>query len=317
MTPSLPPEYELRSATLDEIGDLARFFIDYDLAVSGYSDFTEDDLREISKRTSVFDIAKDTWVVTFRNRIAALALMWGGDSDFLNAIGAVGRAHVGLGLGSLLVDCTEERAVKLALERPSGRLVLRNSVDVNDRDGIALILRRGYEMVRRHYTMRRFLDNEIDLQVPSAIRIRACRQDDVPILYRLHAETFADHWGHRPATYEEWSDAFLARTDTEPSLWWLAETDGDPIGFLIATFEGPRGWVSDVGVVSSWRRRGIGSALLRHAFSEFRRRGFTEAGLEVDAGNETGAVRIYERAGLEVVREYETFEKSIDAVAKG
>ena len=313
MITSVPPGYELRPATLDELGDLSRFIITYDLEIGGYSDFTEEDLREISQRKSIFNIQDDTWVVRHEGRIAALALTWGGGSDFLDAIGAVNRSHVGLGLGSLLVDCTEERAQALARDRSDGSLVLRNSVDVKDENGIALLVGRGYEFVRRHYTMQMPLDHAIDPTVPSWIRIRTCGPADLPLLYRLEQETFADHWGHRPATYEEWSDAFLARKDSEPSLWFVAEADGDPVGYLTAMFEGSRGWVGNLGVLSAWRRRGIGGALLRHVFSEFQRRGFTEAGLEVDSGNETGAVGVYERAGLEVVREYETFEKSIVA----
>jgi mycothiol synthase len=313
MISAVPAGYEVRAATRDEIPEIARTFIEYDLEVGGYSDFSEEDLQEIAKRRSIFDIEKDTWVVRHKGDIAALALTWGGDSDILSAIGVVKRPHVGVGLGSFLVDCTEDRAGRLASSRPRRTVALHNSVDVKDTGGVALLEKRGYKSVRRHYTMQMMLDHAIDPLVPPAIKIRTCRLSDAPLLHGLLQETFADHWGHRPVSYEEWSDAFLSRKDTDASLWFVAEADGDPIGFLLGTFDGPRGWVSDLGVVSAWRRRGVGGALLRHALAEFRRRGFTEAGLEVDAGNETGAVRVYERAGLHAVRIYETLEKKIGA----
>jgi mycothiol synthase len=311
MITAVPAGYDVRAATRDEIPEIARTVIEYDLEVGGYSDFTEEDLREISRRRSIFDLEKDTWVVRHEGGIAALALTWGGNSDVLSAIGIVKRSHVGAGLGSFLVDCTEDRARRLASSRPGGRVTVRNAVDVKDTGGVELLEKRGYELVRRHYTMHTMLDHAIDPLVPRAIAIRTCRLSDAPLLHRLLQETFADHWGHRPVSYEEWSDAFLSRKDTDASLWFVAEAAGDPIGFLLGTFDGPRGWVEDLGVVPAWRRRGVGGALLRHAFAEFRRRGLTEAGLEVDAGNETGAVRVYERAGLQAVRIYETLEKTI------
>jgi ribosomal protein S18 acetylase RimI-like enzyme len=51
-----------------------------------------------------------------------------------------------------------------------------------------------------------------------------------------------------------------------------------------------------------WRRRGLGEALLRSAFDALHARGFRRAGLGVDAENATGAVALYERAGMHVVR---------------
>jgi mycothiol synthase len=311
MITSLRAGYELRTAALDEIPEVATAIIDYDLEISGYSDFTEDDLREISRRTSSFDIAKDTWLIRREGDIVALAVAWGSDSDFVNAFGLVKRSHVGNGLGSFLVDCTEDRARELARNKTSEVILLRNFVDVKDTGGVELLEMRGYKFVRRHYTMRIMLGQSVDSTVPVGIRIRTGRLSDAPLIHRLLEETFADHWGHRSIPFDEWSEAFLRRTDTDPSLWFVAEADGDPIGFLIGTSDGPRGWVSDLGVVAAWRRRGVGGALLRRALAEFRRRGLTEAGLGVDAGNETGAVRVYERAGLQPIRVYETYEKPI------
>jgi mycothiol synthase len=304
----LPDGYELRAATLDEIPELARFIIEYDLEIGGYSDFFEDDLLEISKRRSIFDMGKDTWVVSRAGGPVALALAWRSHPNILNTVGAVKRSETGRGLGSILVDCTEDRARSL-IRGTATQIVLRNSVDVKDAMGVRLLAGRGYEVARRHYTMTMMLDHEVDTSAPAGIRIRPTGEAETPILHRLRGETFAGNWGHAPVSYEEWSEAFLSRRDSDPSLWFLAETDGEPVGFLIGTFEGQRGWVSDLGVLAPWRRRGVGGALLRHAFAEFARRGLNEAGLEVDAGNETGAVHVYERVGLRPVRIYETFEK--------
>ena len=66
-----------------------------------------------------------------------------------------------------------------------------------------------------------------------------------------------------------------------------------------------------VGVAASYQQRGIGTALLRHAFVEYHRRGMPRVSLGVDAENPSGATRVYERAGMRVVAEDVVFEKDL------
>jgi mycothiol synthase len=59
------------------------------------------------------------------------------------------------------------------------------------------------------------------------------------------------------------------------------------------------------------RRAGLGLVLLQSGFAALWRRGHTRVGVEVDSENETGATRLYERAGMKVTRRYATYEKVI------
>jgi ribosomal protein S18 acetylase RimI-like enzyme len=68
-----------------------------------------------------------------------------------------------------------------------------------------------------------------------------------------------------------------------------------------------------LGVRRPWRKRGIGLALLRHSFNEFYRRGKREVGLGVDAQNLTGALRLYEHAGMHVDKAFDHYEKELRA----
>jgi mycothiol synthase len=52
-------------------------------------------------------------------------------------------------------------------------------------------------------------------------------------------------------------------------------------------------------------------ALLLHAFGEFYRRGVRTVGLGVDAQSLTGATRLYERAGMSVIAQFERYEKEL------
>jgi hypothetical protein len=52
-------------------------------------------------------------------------------------------------------------------------------------------------------------------------------------------------------------------------------------------------------------------AMLQHAFGEFYRRGKQRVGLGVDATSLTNATQLYERAGMHVARQYDTYSFEI------
>jgi ribosomal protein S18 acetylase RimI-like enzyme len=69
--------------------------------------------------------------------------------------------------------------------------------------------------------------------------------------------------------------------------------------------------VNALGVRRPWRKHGLGLALLTHSFGEFFRRGEQIVGLGVDAENQTGATRLYQRAGMQVASEYVVYLKEL------
>lgn len=71
------------------------------------------------------------------------------------------------------------------------------------------------------------------------------------------------------------------------------------------------GWVHQLGVRRPWRQRGLGLALLQQSFAALHQRGRLRVGLGVDADSLTGATRLYEKAGMKVVRQYDTYEKEL------
>ena len=64
----------------------------------------------------------------------------------------------------------------------------------------------------------------------------------------------------------------------------------------------------------AWRRRGLGLALLRQAFTWFWERGERRVGLGVDTENPTDARRLYERAGMRAVWQADVHEKVLREV---
>ena len=173
--------------------------------------------------------------------------------------------------------------------------------------------RRGYKPVRYSFEM------EIDLgqeppapDWPEGITVRTYRDGEAQRVYEIDQETFADHWDYTPTPFDEWRH-WNMEDGFDPELWFVAE-DGEEIAAICLCRperEGRpgMGWVSTLGVRKPWRRRGLGLALLQHSFRELRARGCERAGLGVDGENTTGAVRLYERAGMHVARRSDTYER--------
>ena len=70
---------------------------------------------------------------------------------------------------------------------------------------------------------------------------------------------------------------------------------------VIARAPAGRAWIAWLGVLPGFRRRGVAAGLLRTVFAELARRGHAGVGVDVDAHNETGAVAVYLRAGMQSV----------------
>jgi mycothiol synthase len=104
----------------------------------------------------------------------------------------------------------------------------------------------------------------------------------------------------------------MVREEFDPTLWFLAQ-DGEKIaGALLGRVrEAERGWVDQVAVLRPWRKRGLGTALLRQAFEAFHRRGITRVGLGVDGQSLTGAQRLYEQVGMQVTMRIGHYEKEL------
>lgn len=131
---------------------------------------------------------------------------------------------------------------------------------------------------------------------PAGIRVRSFTEEDAPRVHGLLERGYSAGGGAVPP-YREWLETGLADAEYDPALWFLAEAD--ELAGVCLCWTG--GWVKDLVVVREWRRRGLGEALLRHAFAAFRARGLPAAELKVHADNPSGARRLYERVGMRTV----------------
>jgi len=171
----------------------------------------------------------------------------------------------------------------------------------------------GYRVVRHSYRMEVELTGDVpEPGAPDSVVLRTMREGEEKEAYEVHQESFEDAWMFAREPYGQWLHWFVNDPVFDPSLWFFAEADGEIAGVALCRVweaEPGLGWIRVLGVRSPYRRRGIGEALLRYAFAEFARRGFDRVGLGVDAASPTGAVSLYERAGMHVVRTNLQYEK--------
>ena len=198
-------------------------------------------------------------------------------------------------------------------ELPGPDAVVRGFAPQEDAAATEAFREGGFEIVRHSFQMRVELDAEPAPPVfPEGVEVRPMRDGEEERIHAAHMSAFADHWEFHEQTFEQWRIWHRDRASFDPELWYLALGGDEIAGFALCapahSGEPDFGWVEVLGVRPPWRRRGLGEALLRHSFRELYARGFPRIGLGVDAENTTGAVRLYERVGMHVVRRSDTWE---------
>src|SRR4051794_17658413 len=108
--------------------------------------------------------------------------------------------------------------------------------------------------------------------------------------------------GHTDRELDEW------RTMLRPCRsMFLARRDGRPVGWVAGRLlDSGRGHVDTLAVATSERGRGLGRALLLHAFTDLHLAGARGLGLGVEAHNAT-ALGLYRSVGLEVEHEWRIY----------
>lgn len=302
--------YSIRHTRRDDLGRVARMLDAADLADYGHATYTEADLEDEWSRPR-FDLGRDCWVVESPDgSIAGYAYVWvREEQEHLIEIGVVHPQHRGRGVGSMLLDALHARSREHAAGATG--VTVSNVVPAGDDAVRSLLTSRGYSFQRQFWRMEKELSTADDVAVsdPPGAAIRPV--DPGPhdeIIHALIHDTFREHWRFRFEPIEEWRERRLARG--RPA-WLVARAGNEIVGALVGRVEDTVGRVEQLGVLASWRRRGVGEALLRRAFAGFARMGATDAELEVDSENETGATALYERVGMRSTMAYAFFDRTI------
>lgn len=295
------PRRPARRADLQEVAELVATL---DLELEGRSDYTvadlEDEWRDI-------DPERDAWVWEDGAGIAAY-----GTVELRGDVGrSDGYVHPrawGRGLGAALVAELEEEL------RRRGAARVHNATLFTDPRAQELLRNAGYGEVRRFWQMR------IELAAPPApprwpegVTTERLDLADLAEFHEAFEDAFADHWTHERSSLERFRHRHVEAEGFDPMLWRVVRGEGGEIvaGTVCHPERMGAAWISGLFTRRACRGRGLGSALLADAFGTFWERGLRTIGLGVDAQSDTGAQRLYERAGMHVHLGAIVFEKTL------
>ena len=319
----LPAGYQMRPMRLEDVEGVVDVLNAAIRKVWGVDKETvEQGVAEWSDPT--WNLERDTRVVTDSSgRIVGYAELWDQAEPYVHiySYAKVHPDYTGRGIGSCLTEWIGEHSRDFIALTPEGsRVTLIDMVPTLSADACRLLENYGYTHVRSHHNMRIDMDAPPPEPVtPDGVVVRHVQPEEIrEFMLTLH-ESFVDHWNFLPEPFEsEWErvQRWMATDPTfDLSLWFVAESNGEFCGACrnrMKPEEGPGfGWIGSLGVRRGWRKMGIGLALLRASFGEFYRRGVKQVGLGVDASSLTGALRLYESAGMHVYRSMNFYEKEI------
>ncbi len=126
-----------------------------------------------------------------------------------------------------------------------------------------------------------------------SLNIRPSTLDDRAKVIALWERVFPDDPPHNAP-----AKVFDAKFLVADGLLFVADDAECIIGTVMATYDGHRGWLYKVAVSPEYRRRGIGTNLVRHAIAALRAVGCIKVNLQIRATN-TAVRGFYESLGFE------------------
>jgi mycothiol synthase len=320
----LPKGFTARCATINDVEPAMRLFNRWSRAVIGRDEFAVmESIRDEWQAPGV-DLVEDSRHIFAPNgELVGHIEVWTHANPLVHPElwGRIDPDYEDMGIGTWMIQWAEQRALR-AYESTSSRLRFAPHLGIYRQSTKAkkLFEDLGYRHTRSIYHMLIALDgSEPEPELPEGIALRTYDpKTDAEAVYRAENEAFRDHFGHVDLDFEEGLKQWKHNRQHEgydPTLYFLA-MDGDEIAGVnicrpYSFYDTERGWVRSLGVRRPWRKRGLGLALLRHAFREFYRRGKRKVGLGVDTQNLTGALRLYENAGMRVDQAYDYYEKEL------
>lgn len=119
--------------------------------------------------------------------------------------------------------------------------------------------------------------------------IKPMTREDVFMVHQVETACFSMPW-----SIDSFQDIFSYRDNYYMTAW----EDGQIVGFIGLMAVAGEGDITNVAVLPSYRKRGIGDALVKSILSLAEEKNITKIMLEVRASNEA-AIHLYEKYGFE------------------
>ncbi len=309
----LPPGYRMRGPEPGDAAHVVAIVNDEARTIAGAVTVDVDRLERMWSSPGV-DRERDVALVVNDADVVCAMLYCSCQAPYLRVRfrGAVRRADHHQGIGGALVAEAAVRGSRFRGLAGGAPQVLQGFTFVGDRRTDSLMTAAGFRPVRYFLEMERvFSEVREPAGVVDGVVIRPYRSSDIEAVHACIATAFDDHWGDPEPSFEEWR-----RGVDDTSFWSVALVDDAIVGVVSAAggrpSDGERGYVGELGVLPSWRGRGVGEALLRTAFRSIEAAGLPAVCLHVDGASLTGATRLYERVGMRARPSYMWWERAFD-----
>jgi mycothiol synthase len=208
------------------------------------------------------------------------------------------------------------------IEKQRGtRVKLRSSTRADECDRISVLANCGFRVDRYFCRMARSLSEPIaQAQFPEGFALREFPgEEDAEAWVEMFNQSFIDHWNHHDLTVTKFK-YHLAKPDYRKDLDLIAvASDGTFSAFCychISQEENDRtgrneGWIAVLGTRRGFRKLGLGRAMLLAGLQRLKAAGVETAILGVDTANPSGALRLYESAGFQNIRDSISYVKDV------
>ena len=282
-----------RPATRDDLIAVVELFCAYDVALRGGADTDETDFTDDWDKPG-FDWARSTLVLEDEGRMVGYATVV---QEYADVMTPADRTE----LLPRLLDWVEDH--------PGG---LEHYVPDPDAARNELLGARGWLPARRFWRMRRELDGPTpEPRWPDGVTVRAYdRPRDDAAVHALITSCFREIGGQHERSLQDWTGLLLDSERFDADLYLVAEHGGEVVGAALSQATGTDyGNVPQLAVAPSHRGRGLALALLHECFRRHAERRLPATVLGVDAGNPTGALALYEKAGMRVVEQFTRWDR--------
>ena len=194
---------------------------------------------------------------------------------------------------------------------------LRGSCNERDTELLEANLSADFHIVRKYWTMRNPRPDGTFPHLPRGVEIvQADFEKDRKLWHQLLMNSFSGHYGFKTKNFEQWELLQRKMSLQDPAGVFFLYERGKPAGLLVCTDhrgENSGGFIDKLGVLPAFRGKGYGELLLRWGCAYSVARGFRDVALGVDTGNNTGAVKLYEKAGFQPANVWLAFSDSESA----
>jgi len=183
-----------------------------------------------------------------------------------------------------------------------------NSKDISY---IQALNERGFNLLRTYHGLIAEITNHPYPKLENGLEMRLISEDEKKIWWATHQDSFSKHFGFVPRPFEEWKAMIDKAVGIDLNARWVLYLKGQAVGFIECSDikkDVGAGFVDGIGVIQSQQGNGYGELMLRWAFAYYSSIARSALELNVDTGNESGALRLYEKLGFKVKSSWQHFE---------